>query len=83
MGYQFEVVVPNVEEKRAAAESPAQYVERLSRDKALAGAALVAAEAVVIGSDTIVVKINRCWKSRVILLMQNACYSNFPVANTK
>ncbi len=56
MGYQFEVVVPNVEEKRAAAESPAQYVERLSRDKALAGAALVAAEVVVIGSDTIVVK---------------------------
>ncbi len=50
MGYQFEVVVPNVEEKRAAAESPAPYVERLSRDKALAGAA------VVIGSDTIVVK---------------------------
>jgi len=34
MGYQFEVVVPNVEERRAAAESPAQYVERLSRDKA-------------------------------------------------
>ncbi|ENM5730103.1 septum formation inhibitor Maf [Vibrio mimicus] len=56
MGYQFEVVVPNVEEMRGAAESPAQYVERLSRDKALAGAATVDADAVVIGSDTIVVK---------------------------
>ncbi|MEF2523858.1 Maf family protein [Vibrio mimicus] len=56
MGYQFEVVVPNVEEMRGAAESPAQYVERLSRDKALAGAAMVDADAVVIGSDTIVVK---------------------------
>ncbi|MGL4827875.1 MAG: Maf family protein, partial [Vibrio sp.] len=56
MGYQFEVVVANVEEMRAVAESPVQYVERLSRDKALAGAALVDVDAVVIGSDTIVVK---------------------------
>ncbi|PAR47354.1 septum formation inhibitor Maf [Vibrio metoecus] len=56
MGYQFEVVVPNVEETRGATESPAQYVERLSRDKALAGAALVESGAIVIGSDTIVVK---------------------------
>ncbi|WP_262359071.1 Maf family protein [Vibrio mimicus] len=56
MGYQFEVVVPNVEEMRGAAESPAQYVERLSRDKALAGSTMVDADAVVIGSDTIVVK---------------------------
>lgn len=56
IGYQFEIVQPDVEEIRSAAESPAQYVERLSRDKALAGAALVEAGVLVIGADTIVVK---------------------------
>ncbi|MGL5430822.1 MAG: Maf family protein [Vibrio sp.] len=57
IGYQFEIVQPDVEEIRSAAESPAQYVERLSREKALAGAALVAAaDTLVIGADTIVVK---------------------------
>jgi septum formation protein len=67
LGYQFNVVVPNVEEQRQRNESPLAYVERLSRDKALAGLTLANIEVgdheidkddrqtVVIGSDTIVV----------------------------
>lgn len=69
LGYKFDVLVPNVEEKRLDGESPVQYVERLSRDKALAGLELAKQNAanlnvneqnyVVLGSDTIVVQDNR------------------------
>lgn len=68
LGYQFDVLVPNVEEKRLDGESPVQYVERLSRDKALTGLELAKQNAanlmneqnyVVLGSDTIVVQDNR------------------------
>ncbi len=55
LGYQFEVVKPDVEECQTAEESPVQYVERLSQDKAFAGVQLSPPNAVVIGSDTIVV----------------------------
>ena len=56
LGYQFDIVVPNVEECRNEHEAPAVYVERLSRDKALAGVALSNPASIVIGSDTIVVQ---------------------------
>ncbi|MBD1565197.1 Maf family protein [Vibrio sp. SA48] len=56
LGYQFDINVPNVEEARQANESPRAYVERLSRDKAFAGLKLISADAIVIGSDTIVVQ---------------------------
>jgi len=59
LGYQFDVLVPNVEEKRLNDESPAQYVERLSKDKAFAGLQMADEHAVVLGSDTIVVQDNR------------------------
>lgn len=59
LGYQFEILVPNVEEKRLDEESPVQYVERLSKDKALAGLNMADQNAVVLGSDTIVVQDNR------------------------
>ncbi|MEI8657515.1 Maf family protein [Vibrio sp. Hal054] len=69
LGYKFDMLVPNVEEKRLDGESPVQYVERLSRDKALAGLELAKQNAanlnvneqdyVVLGSDTIVVQDNR------------------------
>ncbi len=65
LGYDFDIVVPNVEEHRAEGESAKQYVARLSQDKANAvqmmsigssirknGSSL---NPVVIGSDTIVV----------------------------
>jgi septum formation protein len=67
LGYEFKTVIPNVEEQRQLSESPIEYVERLSRDKALAGLAMADIETsenksgisdrdlVVIGSDTIVV----------------------------
>ncbi len=59
LGYQFEILVPNVEEKRLDEESPVQYVERLSKDKALAGLNMANQNAVVLGSDTIVVQDDR------------------------
>lgn len=55
LGYSFDIVIPNVEESRQSGESPQEYVERLSRDKALAGLALSEPDSLVIGSDTIVV----------------------------
>ncbi|WP_394244797.1 Maf family protein [Vibrio astriarenae] len=56
LGYQFSVVKPDVEEAQSAGESAQGYVARLSRDKAKAGFSLAENDnAVVIGSDTIVV----------------------------
>ncbi|RJX70693.1 septum formation inhibitor Maf [Vibrio sinensis] len=54
LGYQFAVIKTDVEESRQPHETAEQYVSRLSLDKAMAGVTL-APEAVVIGSDTIVV----------------------------
>ena len=63
LGYRFEVVDAAVDEIRAEAETPARYVERMAREKALAGLdAVVRSRAggrrsstVVLGADTIVV----------------------------
>jgi septum formation protein len=54
LGLEFEVRPADVEESRAAGELPAAYAERLARDKA-AAIAVAQADAVVIGSDTVVV----------------------------
>lgn len=59
LGYQFERVVVDVEEQHQAGESPADYVQRLSVDKALAGVAVVEGKAPVLGADTIVVSGDR------------------------
>ncbi len=53
LGLDFAVHPAGVEERRAAGEAPAGYVERLAREKALAVAALHP-EALVIGGDTVV-----------------------------
>lgn len=55
LGYRFERVVVDVEEQHQAGESPADYVQRLSVDKALAGVAVADGRAPVLGADTIVV----------------------------
>ncbi|WP_051241348.1 Maf family protein [Vibrio litoralis] len=60
LDYQFNIVVPNIEEKKQANESPVDYVKRLSREKAQAGVKLIssmaeASELPVLGADTIVV----------------------------
>lgn len=59
LGYQFDIVVPDIEEQQQPDESPVAYVERLSRQKAQAGVAMVAQRSLsalpVLGSDTIVV----------------------------
>ncbi len=58
LGYAFTIITPDVEELRQPEEMPRDYVLRLSRQKALAGAAMLQEhepDAVVIGADTIVV----------------------------
>lgn len=54
LGYSFSIIKTEVEEQQQVQESPEQYVQRLSSDKALAGLKIEPG-AVVIGSDTIVV----------------------------
>ena len=64
LGYRFKVVDAAIDESRADGETPARYVERMAREKALAGFAAVertraesrgSSGAVVLGADTIVV----------------------------
>lgn len=61
LGYQFDIVVPNIDEVRQVNESAEQYVIRLSKEKALAAQAMIvkgakhAPDSIVLGSDTIVV----------------------------
>ena len=63
LGYRFEVVDAAVDEGRADGEAPARYVERMAREKALAGLAVAdgaggfggGSPPVVLGADTIVV----------------------------
>lgn len=54
LGLEFEVVPAEVDESPRGDEPPAAFAERLAREKALAVAAL-RPEAIVIGSDTLVV----------------------------
>ena len=64
LGYRFEVLDVAVDESRADGEAPARYVERMAREKALAGLDAVEGRGgggpegsppVVLGADTIVV----------------------------
>jgi septum formation protein len=51
----FELVLPQVEERRRPYEAAVDYVQRLARDKAQAGAAMAAQPKPVLAGDTIVV----------------------------
>ena len=60
LGYRFKVVDAAIDESRADGETPACYVERMAREKALAGLGAVertgaGASGLVLGADTIVV----------------------------
>lgn len=59
LGYQFDIVIPDIEEQQQATELPLSYVQRLSQQKALAGVSLIShtehAKRPVLGADTIVV----------------------------
>ena len=63
LGYRFEVLDAAIDESRRGGEKPARYVERMAREKALAGlaavegagAARVGSSPLVLGADTIVV----------------------------
>ncbi len=54
MGLEFEVVPADIDESVLAAEVPAAYVARLSREKAAAVASRVAADVVIVAADTTV-----------------------------
>jgi septum formation protein len=53
-GFDFSVVVPEVDEERTAGEPPEEYVCRVAEDKARAVAARVAPGTLVLGLDTCV-----------------------------
>lgn len=55
LGLRFSVCAPDVDETRAAGELPSDLVRRLAEAKALAGARLQSAPALVIGSDQVAV----------------------------
>jgi len=55
LGYRFERVVVDVEECHRSGETPADYVQRLSREKAAAGVKVTDGQTPVLGADTIVV----------------------------
>ena len=58
LGVRFELVTVDVPEERTAAETPRDYVERVAREKALAGlreASMSDPAALVLGADTEVV----------------------------
>ena len=63
LGYRFEVVDAAIDESRREGEKPARYVERMAREKALAGLAAVeradiprvGSSLLVLGADTVVV----------------------------
>ena len=51
----FELILPEVEEQRQPSETAVDYVQRLARDKAIAGAAMAREPLPVLAGDTIVV----------------------------
>ncbi|PJG58146.1 Maf family protein [Aeromonas cavernicola] len=55
LGYRFELLKLDVPELRGESEKPQDYVCRLARDKAMAGANVAPAALPVLGADTIVV----------------------------
>lgn len=55
LDYHFEILRPEVEEKWQQGEQPQEYVQRLAREKSLAGVAIAPQDRPVLGADTIVV----------------------------
>ncbi|MBI6202278.1 Maf family protein [Providencia rettgeri] len=55
LNYTFEILRPEVEELWQEGETPQDYVQRLARDKSLAGVAIAPDNQPVLGADTIVV----------------------------
>jgi septum formation protein len=55
LGYQFDILKVDVEEKQQQGEAASDYVERLAQDKAQAGVNAIQTLIPVLGADTIVV----------------------------
>ncbi len=54
-GYEFEVVVADVDEREREGETPASYVRRLAAEKSAAVQSYARREAIILGADTTVV----------------------------
>ncbi len=54
-GYEFEVVVADVDERAREGETPASYVRRLAAEKSAAVQSYARREAIILGADTTVV----------------------------
>ncbi|MGR5236214.1 Maf family protein [Vibrio alfacsensis] len=55
LGYEFDIVLPDIEEAKQDHEQAQDYVLRLSLEKAQTGLAMAKPDSVVLGSDTVVV----------------------------
>ncbi len=53
LGYRFTVLNAGVDETRAAGEPPSRYVERMAREKALAGFGLALRDPAVAGDESV------------------------------
>ncbi len=79
LGYQFDIVRPDIAEQQMSSESAADYVQRLSLQKAQAGQTMVNDDKPVLGSDTIVVVDNQVLEKpenyqdaeRMLMLLSN------------
>ncbi len=55
LGFPFDCLSPDILEQKHSDESPSDYVQRLAKEKALAGLSLSSEHTLSIGSDTIIV----------------------------
>ncbi|MGH7884440.1 MAG: Maf family protein [Thermodesulfobacteriota bacterium] len=54
LGIEFEIIVPDIDEKVREAENPKDYVKRIAEEKALKVASLVSPDRNVVAADTVV-----------------------------
>ena len=54
-GFEFDIIVTDIDERVREGETPAAYVRRLAAEKTAAATALVGPRAIVLGADTAVV----------------------------
>ncbi len=83
LGYDFDIVLPDIEEAKQADEQAQDYVLRLSLEKAQAGLALAKPDSVVLGSDTVVVCDDRVLEKPKVLKIQSVCLLTYPVVVIK
>lgn len=83
LDYDFDIVLPDIEEAKQDHEQAKDYVLRLSLEKAQAGLAMAKPDSVVLGSDTVVVCDNHVLEKPKVSKIQNACSVIYPAVSTK